>query len=79
MVTVQNWGNSLALPIPSQFAKALGVQNGSQIELELLDDKMVIKPVRIKPSLDDLLAQVKGKTNPHLDYNFGVPIGKELI
>jgi antitoxin MazE len=79
MVTVQKWGNSLAVRIPSQFAKNLGVKNGSQIELELLDDEMVIRPVKTKPMLDDLLAQTKGKTNPHLDYEFGVPEGKELI
>ncbi|MBG9542475.1 hypothetical protein ABE29_06335 [Cytobacillus firmus] len=79
MGTVQKWGNSLAIRIPSQYAKNLGVKNGSQIEFELLDDEMVIKPVRTKPSLDDLLAQTKGKANPHLDYDFGVQEGKELI
>ncbi len=79
MVTIQKWGNSLAIRIPSQFAKNLGVKNGSQVELELLDDELVIRPVKIKPTLDDLLAQTKGKTNPHLDYEFGIPEGKELI
>jgi antitoxin MazE len=79
MVNVQKWGNSLAVRIPSQFAKNLGVKNGSQIELELLDDEMVIRPVKTKPTLDDLLAQTKGKTNPHMNYEFGVPEGKELI
>jgi antitoxin MazE len=79
MVTVQKWGNSLAVRIPSQFAKNLGLKHGSQIELKLLDDGMVIRPVKTKPTLDNLLAQTKGKTNPHLDYEFGVPVGKELI
>ncbi|WP_212934340.1 AbrB/MazE/SpoVT family DNA-binding domain-containing protein [Robertmurraya siralis] len=79
MVTVQKWGNSLAFRIPSKFAKNLGVKDGSQIELELLDDGMVIRPVKTKPTLEDLLAQTKGKTNPYLDYDFGVPAGKELI
>lgn len=79
MVTLQKWGNSLAVRIPSQFAKKLGVKNGSQIELELLDHEIVIRPVKTKPTLDDLLAQTKGKKNPHLEYEFGVPEGKELI
>jgi antitoxin MazE len=79
MVTVQKWGNSLAIRIPSQFAKNLGVKNGSQVELELFDDELVIRPVKTKPTLDDLLAQTKGKTNPHLDCEFGIPEGKELI
>ncbi|MGG0717602.1 AbrB/MazE/SpoVT family DNA-binding domain-containing protein [Robertmurraya massiliosenegalensis] len=79
MVTVKKWGNSLAVRIPSQFAKNLGLRHGSQIELELLADEIVIRPVQTKPTLDHLLAQTKGKTNPHLDFDFGVPEGKELI
>lgn len=79
MVTVQKWGNSLAFRIPSQFVKSLGVKDGSKIELKLLDHEIVIRPAKTKPTLEDLLAQTKGKTNPHLDYDFGVPSGKELI
>ncbi|UTE72819.1 AbrB/MazE/SpoVT family DNA-binding domain-containing protein [Rossellomorea marisflavi] len=79
MIKVHKWGNSLAIRIPSQFAKKLGLQNGSPIELELLDDQMVIKPVRTTPSLDALLSHAKGRKNPHLDYDFGVATGKELI
>ena len=63
----------------NQFAKNLGIVNGSKIELQLLDESIVIKPVKNKPRLEDLLAKAKGKTNPHLDYDFGDPEGKESI
>ncbi|WP_273837303.1 AbrB/MazE/SpoVT family DNA-binding domain-containing protein [Guptibacillus sedimenti] len=79
MATVQKWGNSLAVRIPNQFAKNLGIVNGSKIELQLLDEAIIIKPVKNKPSLEDLLAKAKGKMNPHLDYDFGEPKGKESI
>lgn len=79
MATVQKWGNSLAVRIPNQFAKNLGIVNGSEIELQLLDEAIVIKPVNNKPRLEDLLAKAKEKTNPHLDYGFGEPEGKESI
>lgn len=79
MATVQKWGNSLAVRIPNQFAKNLGVTNGSEIELQLFDDELIVKPVKTKPTLDNLLARAKGKTNPHLDYDLGMPEGKELI
>lgn len=79
MATVQKWGNSLAIRIPTEFAKNLGIANGSKIELQLSDREMVVKPVKTKPTLNDLLAKAKGKTNPHLDYDFGKPEGKELI
>jgi antitoxin MazE len=79
MATVQKWGNSLAVRIPNQFAKNLGVRHGSEIELQLFDEEMVVKPVKTKPTLDNLLERAKGKTNPHLDYDFGKPEGKEII
>ncbi len=79
MATVQKWGNSLAIRIPYQFAKKLEIENGSEIELQLLDEEIIIKPVKTKATLDDLLARAKGKTNPHLDYDFGKAQGKELI
>lgn len=76
---VQKWGNSLAVRIPNQFAKNLGVENGSEVELQIFEDEMVVKPVKTKPILDDLLAKTWGKTNPHLGYDFGEPNGKEMI
>lgn len=80
MATVQKWGNSLAVRIPNQFAKNLGVTHGSKIELQLLDEEMRVKPIKkSKPTLDELLAKAKGKLNPHLEYDLGRPEGKELI
>ncbi|GGD28948.1 AbrB/MazE/SpoVT family DNA-binding domain-containing protein [Pontibacillus salipaludis] len=79
MATVQKWGNSLAVRIPNEFAKNLGIVNGSEVKLQLLDGKMVIKPVKTKPTLEGLLEKAKGKPNPHLDYDFGKSTGKEFI
>jgi antitoxin MazE len=79
IASVQRWGNSLAIRIPNQFTKTLGIKKGSEIELQFLNEKMIIKPVKKKPTLDDLLAKAKGKTNPHLDYDMGEPEGKESI
>ncbi|WP_035512632.1 AbrB/MazE/SpoVT family DNA-binding domain-containing protein [Halalkalibacillus halophilus] len=76
---VQKWGNSLAIRIPNHYAKSLGVENGSELELRLLDDEMVVKPINTKPTLDDLLAKTECKKNPHLDYDFGKAEGKEMI
>jgi len=79
MTTIQKWGNSLAVLIPTQVARDLGVENGSEVEVQLIGNEIVVKPVRQKPTLDELLEKAKGKTNPHLDYNFGQQEGKELI
>ncbi|NRG30830.1 AbrB/MazE/SpoVT family DNA-binding domain-containing protein [Bacillus circulans] len=79
MTTLQKWGNSLAVRIPTHLAKNIGVDNGSEIELQLCDDGIMIRPAKTKPTLDDLLAKIKGRPNPHLDYDFGKPEGKEYI
>jgi antitoxin MazE len=78
MTTIQKWGNSLAVRIPTHYAKDIGVQNGSEVELELINGGLVLKPVKTKLTLSDLLSQVKGP-NPHLDYDLGGPEGKELL
>jgi antitoxin MazE len=77
--TLQKWGNSLAVRIPTHLAKNIGVDNGSEMELQLCDDGIMIRPAKTKPTLDDLLAKIKGRPNPHLDYDFGKPEGKEYI
>jgi antitoxin MazE len=79
MATVQKWGNSLAVRIPTQFAKELEIVNGSKIELQLYEGEMIMKPVKAKVTLEELLSKTKGKSNPHLDYGFGKPEGKEIL
>ncbi|MFT8320580.1 MAG: AbrB/MazE/SpoVT family DNA-binding domain-containing protein [Bacillus sp. (in: firmicutes)] len=79
MATLQKWGNSLAVRIPTHFTKNIGIRDGSEMELQLLDGGIMMKPVQTKPTLDDLLAKTKGRTNPHLDYGFGKAEGKEMI
>lgn len=79
MTTIQKWGNSLAVRIPNQYAKILGVKQGSEVTIELLANEILIKPVKAKPTLDELLAKTKGKTNPHLKDDFGRPEGKEIL
>ena len=42
-VTVQKWGNSLALRIPSSLAKDVHLRQGSVVELAVIEGKMVVK------------------------------------
>ncbi|WP_235850089.1 AbrB/MazE/SpoVT family DNA-binding domain-containing protein [Niallia circulans] len=49
MTTLQKWGNSLAVRIPTHLAKNIGVDNGSEIELQLCDDGIMIRPAKTKP------------------------------
>ncbi len=53
---VQKWGNSLAIRIPQQQAKALNLSQGSQIDINLQNHNLIISPS--KSRLDELLEAI---------------------
>lgn len=76
--TIQKWGNSLGIRIPSQIAESIAVSQGSEVDLVVSDDHtLIIIPKKKKPTLEDLLAQCKPE-NRHDEINLGVE-GKELL
>lgn len=75
---VKRWGNSLALRIPKVLADGVGLQDGSSVELTLVDGRLVILPiVADEPTLEDLLALVT-EDNLHGEVDTGPARGGEL-
>ena len=76
--TVQKWGNSLALRIPSAVAKDIHLHRGSEVEVAIVEGALVVKPKgRREFSLGQLLKGVT-KTNLHKESGWGKPQGKEI-
>ena len=76
---IQKWGNSLALRIPKSFAIETNIVDGSEVDLLLDNDQMIIKTIkRKKYKLENLLSEVK-ESNIHEEISFGKPVGKELL
>lgn len=76
--TVQKWGNSLALRIPRSVAKDVDLQQGSIVDLRVVEGRMVVKPKRrSRPSLARLLKGVT-KRNRHAEQDWGKRRGKEI-
>lgn len=73
--TVTKWGNSLAIRIPQAFATQIGVKENSNVSLELIGDRIVIRRGK---SLDEMLESVTAD-NKHTIVEFGEPRGKEAI
>ena len=74
---IQKWGNSLALRIPKALAEEIHVQSGSQVELSLVNGKIVVEPViHTAWTLEDLLEGVTDE-NLHLEIETGTSVGKE--
>jgi len=76
LTKVQKWGNSLAVRIPSAFAKEIGLYPDTEVELKLEDDRLVIVPNNRKKQLEELLEQITPE-NLHGEIDWGKKSGKE--
>ncbi|MBC7347998.1 MAG: AbrB/MazE/SpoVT family DNA-binding domain-containing protein [Clostridia bacterium] len=71
---VQRWGNSLGIRIPRSLARKLGLTEGTPVELEVDNDRIVI--CRKQYSLEELLSRVTPE-NLHGETDTGLPVGGE--
>jgi antitoxin MazE len=74
---VNRWGNSLGLRIPQPIASKVGVTAGTVVSIEVVNNTIVISPVKKKYSLEELLEGV----TPELiggEHDWGDPVGKEV-
>lgn len=56
MFQVQKWGNSLGIRIPKAIAMKVDIEEGSEIDFDIEDDKIIIK--RKPKNLNELLSQI---------------------
>lgn len=75
--TVQKWGNSLGVRIPQKIAKNFDIVNGSELEVEVSEDGIILKPVTKDPTLEELMAGIT-KENQHEEIDWGKPEGNEI-
>ena len=75
---IQKWGNSLAIRIPKPFADDVGIQEGSEVDVTVDAEEIVVSPVRSRTfALEDLLADVT-EDNLHAEVETRGPVGKEI-
>ena len=77
LTKVRKWGNSLGLRIPKAFAEEVSVEEGSAVDLSVVDGQLVVRAVRRRAyELRDLLAEVSDD-NRHGELSTGEPRGRE--
>ena len=77
--TVQKWGNSLALRIPSALAKDIHLRQGSVVEVAVVEGQMVLKPKgESKLSLFRMIQGIT-KANRHSEQDWGAAAGQEIL
>lgn len=74
MFQVQKWGNSLGIRIPKSLALKVGLEEGSEVDLDVENGHLIIKPK--SSSLEELLTQVTPE-NIHKEVSTGDPEGRE--
>jgi antitoxin MazE len=75
------WGNSLALRVPSAFAKEVGAREGKRAEMTIEDGALVVKVAkprkRRRYDLEQLIGQIT-EENRHPETGWGPPAGNEV-
>ena len=77
-VQIQKWGNSLAIRIPKSFAKEVNIDQGSSVDLSIVEGKLIVKPIEDEYSLQELLNHITNE-NIHAEVDTDKPTGKEII
>jgi antitoxin MazE len=76
-VTIQKWGNSLAIRIPGSYAKDINLRQGTQVDLLKEENKLVIMPKKTGLKLKSLLTKITAE-NIHEEEFAGGAVGKEI-
>jgi antitoxin MazE len=75
------WGNSLALRVPSAFAKEVGASEGKRADMTVENGALVVKLVKPKKrrrySLETLIDEIT-EENRHSETEWGPPVGNEI-
>jgi antitoxin MazE len=76
----QKWGNSLALRVPSAFAKEIGAVEGQAVDMTIENGSLVVKVTtrkRRRYTLEQLIDSIT-EENRHGETNWGPPVGNEV-
>jgi antitoxin MazE len=78
LTRIQKWGNSLGLRIPKALAANVSVAEGTSVEVNVENGRLIIAPQRkAKCRIEDLVAGIT-PDNLHGETNTGATVGREV-
>lgn len=80
-LSIQKWGNSAAIRLPSTLLSQLGVALGDKLSAEMQPEGLVLRAARKSYSLADLMAQCDLNASPPADtadWERAKPAGNEV-
>ena len=79
MSSVAKWGNSLALRIPTAFARELDVREGGSVEISVTNGTLVVRPIDETKRYDlEALLSCITEDNLHGEITAGSSVGNEF-
>jgi len=83
--TLQKWGNSQGVRVPKVILDTIGLEVGSEIEIDLSEDSSAItirpsvpsRPIRGRYRIEDLVARISRESEAE-EMSWGEPQGKEV-
>jgi antitoxin MazE len=77
-ITLHRWGNSVGLRVPKPLLEQLGLGEGSQVDVKVEGNRLVIERYRPKRlTLEDVLKGFTPDNQPG-EVDWGPPVGKEV-
>jgi antitoxin component of MazEF toxin-antitoxin module len=76
-VALAKWGNNLALRLPKSAVSELGVEEGTEVALQVKKGELIARPLRKRPSLAAMCAKINDK-NRHVATDWGSAVGREV-
>jgi antitoxin MazE len=73
---IGKWGNSLAVRLPGTYAKDLGLTEGMDLEVSVVNGGLLLRPQKKEYSLEELVAQITPE-NIHEETDWGPVFGRE--
>jgi antitoxin MazE len=77
-VQVARWGNSLGVRLPRELALRLGIAEGSRVEMQAEQDRIVISVARPVYTLEELLVGMTPEAMREA-FDWGEDRGRELV
>ena len=74
---IAKWGNSLAVRIPQAVAEQVQIQAGSEINIDIIDGKIVLTLQRRKKYTLDELLDGMDSNHLHAEISTGAYVGNE--
>jgi antitoxin MazE len=73
---VGKWGNSLAVRLPGAYVKDLGLREGTELEVSVVDGGLLLRLPKKEYTLEELVAQIT-EENRHGETDWGQAVGRE--